>query len=306
MTTFKQLMKEGVLKRADSHKVRLQDIVVAEGFNKRDDGDRLQQHIRALADFIKGGGQLPPLEVKPLEGGKVQAVDGHCRRAAYELALAEGADLRSADGEVWLAVVPFNGDAAACTARIATSNEGLKLTTLELARVYRTLRDEHGKGPEEIAALVGKTRQHVDQVLHLADAPEAVKQMVADGTVSATEAMKVARAHGENATEVLNQAAAQAGGKKVTAKALKPWTPPAKVVQPLVAAVADFLNSIAIMERAAVEFEGDNPDAMVPVKAYELRALFDQFGVLEAAREEAAERAREQANKAAQMELGAA
>lgn len=81
MTTFKQLMKEGVLKRADSHKVRLQDIVVAEGFNKRDEGERLQQHIRALADFIKAGGQLPPLEVKPLDNGKVRAIDGHCRRA---------------------------------------------------------------------------------------------------------------------------------------------------------------------------------------------------------------------------------
>lgn len=306
MTTFKQLMNDGVLKRADSHKVRLQDIVVAEGFNPRVNGERLQNHIREVADFIKSGGQLPPLEVKPLDCGKVQVVDGHCRRAGYELALAEGYDeLRSKDGEVWLAVVPFNGDRGAARARIATSNEGLKLTPLELAMNYKAMRDEDGLGPEEIAAMVGKTRQHVDQMLHLADAPDAVKQMVADGTVSATEAMKVARAHGENATEVLGQAAAKAAGKKVTAKALKPWTPPAKVTAMLVERVDEFMGTLTTAERTILaEIEsGQSSGGTVMVSGSALLRLLQCHGTLKDERTKAEEKAREQAAKAAQADL---
>jgi hypothetical protein len=302
MTTFKQLTKDGVVKRKDAMQVRYADIVVNPAFNKREHGERLQAHIQALFQFIMGGGQVPDLEVIPVDGGKVQVVDGHSRHAAFGMAIAAGKDIE------YIGVKPFNGDDADRTARIATSNEGLKLTPLETARVYRALRDEHDLGPEDIARKVHKTRQHVDQLLHLADAAPAVQQMVADGTVSATEAMKVARKHGDGAAQVLGQAAAAAG--KVTAKALKPWTPPARYVAPLVQTVDQLVDKVPSKVREellAMEKNGTLNTAQVAVQlpaAVLFQLLDQQFGINEE-RAKAVEKAREKEGKAAQGELTA-
>jgi ParB-like chromosome segregation protein Spo0J len=298
MTSFKQLTKDGVVKRKDAMQVRYADIVVDPNFNKRTQDERLQAHIQGIFQFIMGGGQLPDLEVVPLEGGKVMPVDGHCRHAAYGLAIAAGKDIE------WIGVKPFNGDAADRTARIATSNEGLKLTPLEMARVYRTLRDEHDLGPEDIARKVGKTRQHVDQLLHLADAAPEVQKMVADGQVAATEAIKVARTHGDQAAKVLADAAKNAG--KVTARNLKPWTPPAAVAQPVLRGVEELVDSLDTKTRRSLaELEGKPGvnDMQVSVPAAVLINLLNQHGLMREAEKKAAEKARAKAAKAAQGEL---
>lgn len=298
--SFKQLQKDGVLKRSDAFKVRYADLVVDPNFNKRANDARLQAHIQGLLQFIMADGQLPDLEVIPVEGGKVQVVDGHCRSAAYGLAIAAGKDIE------FISVRPFQGDEADRTARIATSNEGLKLTPLETARVYQALRDQHGLGPEDIAKKVHKTRQHVDQLLHLADAAPEVQKMVADGAVSATEAIKVARQHGDQAAEVLGKAAKGAG--KVTAKDLKEWTPPAKIVQPLVKAVSAMTVSVPNSVRETLlnmETMGTLKTGVVNINLpagvlFEL--LEHDFGIKEAAAA-AAEKQRAKAGKAAQGEL---
>jgi ParB-like chromosome segregation protein Spo0J len=300
MTSFKQLTKDGVVKRADAFKVRFADIVVDPTFNKRDGNERLVEHVQGIKQFILDGGQLPDLEVIPVDGGKVQVVDGHCRHAAYGLAIAEGMNIE------WVAVKPFSGDDADRTARIATSNEGLKLTPLETARVYQSLRDQHGLGPEDIARKVHKTRQHVDQLLHLADASPQVQQMVADGTVSATEAIKVARTHGEHAADVLGQAARASG--KVTAKTLKPWTPPAKMVAPLVDSVAGLAGSIPQDVRTALfwmesEHRLDSERVKIELPAAVLWSLLNQQADLDEARKADADKQRAKAESAAQEEL---
>jgi ParB/RepB/Spo0J family partition protein len=300
MTSFKQLQKDGVVKRKDAMQVRYADIVVDASFNTRENSDRLQAHIHALFEFIMADGQLPDLEVIPLDGGKVQVVDGHCRCAAYGLAIAAGKNIE------WISVKPFTGDDADRTVRIATSNEGLKLTPLETARVYKRLRDEFGMGPEDIARKVQKTRQHVDQLLHLADASPEVQQMVADGTVAATEAIKVARKHGDDAAKVLGKAAA-AGGK-VTGKQLREWTPPAKMVRPLVDSVEGLAASIPQDVKASLfwmesEHRLDSERVKVELPAAALYALLNQHADLGEARKADAEKQRVKAANAAQGDL---
>lgn len=301
--SFKQLVKDGTLKRADALKVRHADIVVDQNFNTREHGERLHAHIQGIFQFIMDGGQVPDLEVVPVEGGKVKVVDGHCRYAAIGLAIAAGKSIE------WISVKPFTGDDADRTARIATSNEGLKLTPLETARVYKALRDEHKLGPEDIARKVHKSRQHVDQLLHLADASPEIQQMVADGTVAATEAIKLARNHGDKAKEMLAEAAKGKG--KVTAAALKPWVPPAKYVAPLVQTVKDLAVGIpnSVREKLlGMETSGTLKSGVVNVNlpAGVLFALLDQdFGISEE-RRKAAEKQREKQAKAGQGELAGA
>lgn len=299
--SFKQLTKDGVLKRADAYKVRYQDIHVADGFNAREHNARLQAHIGEIADFIMAGGQLPPIEVEPhADGVGVVIVDGHCRHAAYGIAIKAG------DAIEWIEVKQFTGDAADRTARIVTSNEGLKLTQLETAAVYKRLRDEHGMRPEEIADKVNKTRQHVDQLLHLADAPEAVQRMVADGAVSATEAMKLARKHGAAAADILTEQVGQAGGKRVTAKALKPWTPPAKVVVPLVETLDDLAEGIGTdMHARLIELEKKQhlEGVRMEVDAWVLWNFMQCYGEIQEARQKQAVKDLEKQNKAAQADL---
>lgn len=290
MKSFKQLTADGTLKRADAHKVRLNDLVLEQGFNVRDDDERLTAHVQAIFEHIMAGGQLPALEVVPHPGGKVKVIDGHCRTKAYRMAVESGAPIE------WIEVRQFMGNDVDRSARILTSNEGLKLTQLETARVYARLRG-FGLTPDEIARKAGKTRQHVDQLLILADSPHKLQQAVQNGDVSATEAVKLAREHGDQAGEVIREKVDQAkaeGKTKVTPKALKPWTPPAKIVQPVLEAAQDFLDQIGDGPRERIaQLDQDNrlDTGKVEVPARLVWWLLNQAQTLANARSQAEARA---------------
>lgn len=245
MSSFKQLAKDGILKRVDGYKVRLVDIIIDPGFNTRVDGKRLQEHIDNLTGYIVGGGIVPPLEVIPTGENKVQIIDGHCRYQAMLKAVEQGANIEFVD------VRQFQGNDADRVARIATSNEGLKLTPMETAGVYKKLR-AFGLNGAEIARQVNKTATHVGNILVLADAPVAIQKMVEAGTVSATLAIDTIKEQGEKASEVLKaaQEATPGGagddsgenegsgsGKKVTRASVKSWKLSGDVANRTVAAL---------------------------------------------------------------------
>lgn len=229
--SFRHLIDSKVLKRADAMKARLSDLHVEPGFNWRDEGEDFEKSIAELAEFMINGGQVPDLEVRPRPEGGVFIVDGHRRRRSILKALELGAELpqfRDKSGEIWVPIKAFEGDNADRYARVATSADGRQLTQLERAIGYHRMQIECGLGPIEIAKKVNKTRQHVDQLLILAQAPEAIKNMVRENRMSATEAMKLVRTHGSEAEEVAAGAvaAAESSGKaKATAKTMKPWAP---------------------------------------------------------------------------------
>lgn len=211
MNTFKDMINSGQLKRRNAMQVKLDDIHVEPGFNVRTQDERLNEHIESLKDFILGGGQPPPIEVRPREEGGVYVVDGHSRREAYTRARAAGAPIE------WLPVEAFQGNDADRVARMGTSQEGLKLLPLEQAHLYKRLRGM-GLDVQAIAKLVNKTPQHVGQTLTLADADVDVQQAVAQGTVSASAAVKAVKKHGSGAGAKIIQLAAAKPPKQVTAK----------------------------------------------------------------------------------------
>lgn len=236
--SFKQMIKDGEVRRADAMKVQLEDLHEEPGFNLRTEGESLEASIAALAEFIAAGGQVPPLEVRPRAEGGVWVVDGHRRRRALNKLDAEGRLPRTpnkdnpATLEAWVPVIAFEGSDADRVARIITSQENEKLSPLELAEGYKRLR-AFGWSVEQIAKRVAKTRQHVEQVLTVGNANTDVQNLVAAGHVSATTAANVVREHGDGAGQVLGaelEKAQASGKKKVTAGTMKgPSVPKARL-----------------------------------------------------------------------------
>jgi len=227
--SFKQMIKDGEVRRADAMKVQLEDLHEEPGFNLRIEGEVLEASIDALAEFIANGGQIPPLEVRPRAEGGVWIVDGHRRRRAM-LKLDKAGRLPRTPSkddaavlEAWVPVIAFEGSDADRVARIISSQENEKLSPLELAEGYKRLR-AFDWSPDQIAKKVGKTRQHVDQVLTVGNANTDVQRLVAAGHVSATTAAQVVREHGDGAGKVLGaelKKAQASGKKKVTAGSMK-------------------------------------------------------------------------------------
>jgi ParB family chromosome partitioning protein len=304
--SFKQLIQSGEIKRADAMKIPYAALHIEEGFNLRAAIDQLGGEARAEAEaadeslfrHIMAGGQIPPLEVRPRNDGGVWVVDGHRRHHAIGRAIEAGAPID------WVSIVAFAGNDADRCARIITSQEGRKLLPLELAMGYKRL-SGFGKTPTEIAAMVGKTPQHVEQMLTLANANNDVHAAVKRGDVSAGVAVGIVRNHGEAAGGVIAEQLGKAkavGKAKVTAAVVAGPKLPAKEVASLVEELDAFFETLTTEERVMLEniSSGAEPTDTVMVSGRALLALMNEHATLTDARNKAAERQREKANKAAQ------
>jgi len=317
--TFKTMIKAGEIKRADAMKVKLQDLHVEPGFNLRIEGEDLEASIALLATYIKDGGQYPALEVRPRAEGGVWIVDGHRRQRALLRAVEDGAPLADANGDVWVSVVAFTGNDADRVARVITSAEHRSLSPLETATGYARLA-AFGWDAQRIADKVGKTRQHVDQLLILAGANTDVQRLVSDGAVSASVAVQQIRQHGEGAGESITQALAKAkaaGKSKVTAGGIKGKALPPAVVSGLVGSVDAFMGSLDKSTReclARIEFKAKNAadggawefPERIEVSAPALLALLKSHAEVADARAKQEAKQREKLAKANQAEIPAA
>lgn len=275
--SFKQMIKDGEVRRADAMKVHLEDLHEEPGFNLRTEGEALESSIDLLAEFIAGGGQIPPLEVRPRAEGGVWVVDGHRRRRAL-LKLDRAGRLpripnkvNPAILEAWVAVNSFEGSDADRVARIITSQENEKLSPLELAEGYKRLR-AFGWAPEQIAKKVGKTRQHVEQVLTVGNANTDVQHLVAAGHVSATTAAQVVREHGDSAGKILGTELEKAHAKgktKVTAGTMKGPTVPRQRLESVTNASRKLIASLNAIDEDSLSLT--IPTALV----LELRKALD-------------------------------
>ncbi len=208
-------------KRGDAIRVSLSAIQVVDGFNVRINDDELREHVAGIAGALAAGLPVPPVEVwtNP-ESGAIELVDGHCRYNAY-LQYAE----ISPKFDGYIDAVKFDGTPFQRKMRIASSNKQLKLKPIELGRLYLAARDEHGASRQEIAAEAGMSLAHVDQMIKLAGGSEEIHQAVGDGVISATDAVKLIRDHGVDASAELErrkEAAKDLGKDKVTAKVSAP------------------------------------------------------------------------------------
>lgn len=197
-------------------------------WNSRDmNSAKTKADVDGIVKHILAGGMLPAIEVQPRADGGVQKVDGYCRAAAYAIADASGI------GELWVPIVPFIGTELEALARISTSNKDSKINPLEQLDNYNRIRDQliidgnPKPSLQDIADVVGVSRQYVDQILKLNALDDAGKALVGEGKVTVAIAVKAVRADSENATALLEEAAKNAeaqGKKKATDKTAKPIT----------------------------------------------------------------------------------
>lgn len=220
--SFKSLAVAGKLKKTDLFRVQLADLKVEKGFNLRDTNDpEVNEHIQAMLTSLLAGVILPPMEVRVTEDDDVFIVDGHCRHQAYLRAKKAGHAVE------WLDVLPFRGNDTDRIVKMIASSQGRALTPLERAMGYKRLRalniDEAA-----IAASVGKSTQHVHQMLALADANADVHTAIRDGKIAATTAVHVVEKHGEKAGAEIQKLVKKANGSgkaKVTAATISPSVP---------------------------------------------------------------------------------
>jgi ParB-like chromosome segregation protein Spo0J len=194
-------------------------IVVEDGFNVRDFtlAENLA-HVRALADSIKAVGRVTNPVVVRYQDDQIILVDGECRLRASLLAIEEGFPLATIP-----AIADERGQNEADRAlSFFSRNAGKNLKPLEQsAAVARAV--ALGLTVAQIAERTGVTMTWISELLTLAEAPERVKMMVREGSVSPTVAASVVRKNGSRAEDVLREAQhiAQAAGKtRVTPKHL--------------------------------------------------------------------------------------
>lgn len=224
---------------SDLWKWPVDKINVVDGFNVREKNAEYNQRVRAIATSILENGYMAD---KPLAGYITEQdgenimvlIDGHTRYDAVKLAISEGAEIET------LPVVtkPRGTSMEDLTVALYTSNTGEKLTPYELAKLCKRLLG-FGLDEGQIAKRFGLTRAYVVDMLNLLAAPKKLRDMVTEGTVSATEATKAVKAHGSKAADVLDTAVKESGKTRITSKDIKKSV---NAVPATVKRAAEYLN----------------------------------------------------------------
>lgn len=199
--------------KAAYFKVRPDVVEFEQGFNLREEGAELTEHIERLYHAMKAGAYIPPIDVSVIDG-RVLVRDGHCRTRAALRLQAEGV-------EYLLEARQLRGNDADAVFHMLGSDQGKHFTPLEQGRGFLRLINM-GHKVAEIAARTGMHRSTIENGLALAEAPVAVQKMVAEGKVASHTALKTVRkVGGEKAAATLAAGVKEAekvGKKKATAK----------------------------------------------------------------------------------------
>ena len=129
-----------------------------------------------------------------------------------------------------------NTTAAERLANQFVANSGLGHSPIEYVEGIKLLLS-YGWTDQKVADRFGKSRQWVSNILELAGAPSDVQAAITNGTVSATQAIKLIRSEGADAGAVIAKVAAEqrAAGKekvRITAKNFTPAKPAAPKLTP--------------------------------------------------------------------------
>lgn len=136
--------------------------------------------LEGLAASIREKGVLEPVLVRPTPGqeDKYQIIAGERRWRA-----AQRAQLH----EIPIIVRGFS-DLDAMEIALVENLHREDLTALEEAEAYRRLIDEFGHTQDRLAQAISKSRSHVANTLRLLGLPDAVKQRIRSGQLSAGHA----------------------------------------------------------------------------------------------------------------------
>lgn len=179
--------KENV-KRANSFMIDPRIIQIEPGFNPRgmftedywEQADTLA-HIEQFVKAYRNGDFVPPIAVKVIDGVPFVR-DGEHRLRALRKLIADGVPFARVE------VVEASGDELAQAKTNFNANNGRQWSAVERAVHYGRFKS-YGMTVEEIAHEVGKTVQHVYQLLTILEMPLELKRRIQEGSISASAAI---------------------------------------------------------------------------------------------------------------------
>lgn len=179
--------KENV-KRANSFMVDPRIIQIEPGFNPRGmfTDDYWEQpetlaHIEQFAKSYRNGDFVPPIVVKVIDGVPFVRDGEHRLRSLMKL-IAEGVPFARVE------VIEASGDELAQAKTNFNANNGRQWSAVERAVHYGRFKS-YGMTVDEIAHEVGKTVQHVYQLLTILEMPMDLKRRIQNGEISASAAI---------------------------------------------------------------------------------------------------------------------
>lgn len=137
-----------------------------------------EAQLSTLADSIVRHGVVTPLTVRKLDDGRYKLIAGERRYRAARIA-----------GLTEVPVIVLEADElAAAEIALVENLQRADLNPIEEAAGFRSLILSYGLTQEDVAERVGKSRSAVTNAMRLLDLPEAVANLVIDGSLSAGHA----------------------------------------------------------------------------------------------------------------------
>ena len=286
----------------------LDKLAVLPGFNTRVKDDEYRERVAAIAESIAAHGFFDdkPFAVTMLpDDDTIYIYDGEHRFDAAKQATLDGAEFPDGLPVAW---AKDGATVKDLTIHLAHGNNGERLNMVELASVVRRMQGLD-MTKDEIAAALGRTARHVDNLFVLAKANQTVKKAVASGKIAGAEAVKLLRKDPATAGAKIAEAVKKAeerGKAKATPKTMAagdgPVEPKRKTISvpgivsfSVGSKMGDNLKSLAGMIRDALDINADgdvlNDEGVI--------INFSVVKVDKAAEAEAAKRAAEKAEATA-------
>ncbi|MEP6507154.1 MAG: ParB/RepB/Spo0J family partition protein [Gemmatimonadales bacterium] len=156
------------------------------------------QDLRELQESLKANGLLQPITVRPApdKGGTFELIAGERRLRA---AMALGWPKISA-------VVKDLSDQEILTLALVENLQRSDLNPIEEAEGYGQLIEQFGHTQQSVAAMVGKDRSTIANVLRVLQLPATVRQLLQDGQLTAGQARPLLALENEkNITDLARQ-----------------------------------------------------------------------------------------------------
>jgi ParB family chromosome partitioning protein len=257
---LKDAMKAAGASSGDLWKLPFGQLRIIEGFNLRVNNAAYQAKIEQYAESMVNEGwfahkPMSALVQRDEATGEnlVYVFDGHTRLLALPIANERRAAIgRELITEVTVIAIPSKKgkdpiNMTDLTVASVRGNESNPHTAYEYALGCKRLADD-GLPVGTIARRLGFSTEWVNSLLLLMSAPKELRNQVANDALTVTLAVQLLKEHGDDAAEMVEDAAAEkmAQGKpvKITRKNIKPNSPFTKAVKRSAPAMFDALANV--------------------------------------------------------------
>jgi len=257
---LKDAMKAAGASSGDLWKLPFGQLRIIEGFNLRVHNAVYQAKIEEYAESLVNEGWFAH---KPMSGlvqrdeatgeNLVYIFDGHTRLLAIPIANERRASIgRELITEVTVIAIPSKKgkdpiNMTDLTVAMVQGNKSNPHTAYEYSIACKRLADD-GVPVGTIASRLGFSTEWVNSLLLLMSAPKELRNQVANDALTVTLAVQLLKEHGNDAAEMVEDAAAEkkAQGKpvKITRKNIKPNSPFTKAVKRSAPAMFDALANV--------------------------------------------------------------